>query len=152
MVFENTHKFWTPFWGSYNNFQALKAIFLKSLGLIYAYSNMNIPIDIKIKKRVASPSSGRILQLRKNHCAIVVDTFWKRSFWALKAKILKNFTKEIIKFKYLLEENGPSGTTMLNPLWNCPWMSGAVLQYLTFFAFFRASAANSSILSNNTNS
>ena len=70
MVFENTHKFLTPFWGSYNHFQALEATFLKSLGLIYAYSNMNIPLDIQIKKIVAAPSSGRILQLRKNHCAI----------------------------------------------------------------------------------
>ena len=43
---------------------------MKSLGLIYAYSNMNIPLDIQIKKIVAAPSSGRILQLRKNHCAI----------------------------------------------------------------------------------
>ena len=70
MVFENTHKFWTPFWGSDNHFQALEAIFLESLGLIYAYSNMNIPSDIQIKKIVAAPSSGRILQLRKNHYAI----------------------------------------------------------------------------------
>ena len=31
---------------------------------------MNIPLDIHIKKIVAAPSSGRILQLRKNHCAI----------------------------------------------------------------------------------
>ena len=50
MVFENTRKFLTPFWGSYNHFPALEAIFLKSLGLIYAYSNMNIPLDIQIKK------------------------------------------------------------------------------------------------------
>ena len=59
--------------GSYNHFQALEAIFLKSLGLIYAYSNMNIPLDIQIKKIVAAPSSGRILQLRKNPCAIGFD-------------------------------------------------------------------------------
>ena len=68
MVFENTCKCRTPFWGSYNHFQALKAIF--SFGLIYAYSNMNIPLDIQMKKIVAAPSSGRILQLRKNHYAI----------------------------------------------------------------------------------
>ena len=70
MVFENTCKCRTPFWGSYNHFQALKAIFLKSLGLIYAYSSMIIPLDIQIKKIVAALSSGRILQPRKNHCAI----------------------------------------------------------------------------------
>ena len=82
MVFENTLKFSTPFWGSYNHFQALEAIFFNSLGLIYAYSNMNIPLDIKIKKIVAAPSSGRILQLRKNHCAIRFILYFDQDLYA----------------------------------------------------------------------
>ena len=73
-MIENTRKFWTPIWGSHNHFQAFEVIFLKSLGLIYAYSNMNMPLDIQIKKIVAAPSCGRILQLRKNHCAIEFST------------------------------------------------------------------------------
>ena len=56
-------------------FQALEANFLKSLGLIYAHSNMNIPLHIQIKKIVAALSSGRILQLRKNHCAIAIASY-----------------------------------------------------------------------------
>ena len=30
-------------------------------------------------------------------------------------------------------KNGPSGITILNPLWNCPWLSGEVLQCPGFF-------------------
>ena len=40
--------------------------------------------------------------------------------------------------------------TALYPLWNCPWLGGAVLQYPSFFAFFHAFTASSSIFSNNT--